>query len=400
MAQHERTNREKTKELEEDSSHKKKTARPIYDQLKASDEGAVNLIGEPSVDRHAALLAGVHSDKQRANMLIQLQKSYGNAYVQRLLKSRAVQAKLTVNPPDDEYEREADRVADVVTQTPASEVQRQEEEEEELMMKRASEVQRQPIEEEEELMMKPTSSRPSAVSENLEAQIDAARNSGQPLTGSVRDSIEPQFGSDFSQVRIHTDAKADELARQLEAEAFTSGHDVFFKEGAYQPDSTGGKGLIAHELTHVVQQKAAPMVQRQNEQAPAGATATAETQTESAAAPEESAILIWTNEVIIPVTRAHTVLAGSGPAGERAGQAMEDVVAARESIEKLMRLYLTANPDIAVRLTWLHGVMSTALATLRAQTGEGYSIDDIHDHIDPSKSPWGWVTTAIASSRT
>ena len=81
MAQHERTNREKTREPEEDSSHKKKTTRPIYDQLKASDEAVVDFLSEPSVDRHAALLAGAKGDQQRANLVIQLQKSYGNAYV-------------------------------------------------------------------------------------------------------------------------------------------------------------------------------------------------------------------------------------------------------------------------------------------------------------------------------
>ncbi len=284
MVEHQRINRDKTEELEE-SSHKKRGQQQLYDQLKAPDEGTVDFQAEPSLEKHTALLANAHSDKQRASLVIQLQQSYGNTYVQRLLNSRAMQAKLTINPPDDEYEKEADRVADAVTQTPASQVQRQpiEEEEEELMMKPASEIQRQPMEEEEEeellqgkpaseiqrqeeeeemLQAKPVGSQPAMVSENLETQINDALSGGQPLADSVRTSLEPHFEHDFSQVCLHTDAEADKLSRKLEAEAFTTGKDIFFRDGAYQPDTDSGKRLIAHELTHVVQQKSAPALQR------------------------------------------------------------------------------------------------------------------------------------------
>jgi len=91
----------------------------------------------------------------------------------------------------------------------------------------------------------------------------------------VRASLEPQFRYDFSQVRIHTDAEADVLSRNLGAEAFTTGHDIFFRDGTFRPDSESGKGLIAHELTHVVQQGAAvPALQRQfGEKVGAGAAA-------------------------------------------------------------------------------------------------------------------------------
>ena len=151
----------------------------------------------------------------------------------------------------------------------ASQVQRQEEEEEEeLQMKAASQVQRQEEEEEEEEMLqpKPAGSQPVMVSKNLETQINAARGGGQPLDDSVRASLEPQFGHDFGEVKVHTDAEANRLSQQLGAEAFTTGRDIFFREGAYQPGSSSGKGLIAHELTHVVQQQAAPALQRQEEE--------------------------------------------------------------------------------------------------------------------------------------
>ena len=268
MAEHQRINREKTEGLEE-SSHKKKAQQQLYDQLKAPDEGIVGFSAEPSVERHAALVANAHSDTQRATIVTQLQQSYGNAYVQRLLNSRTVRARLTVSQPDDDSEREADRVANIIMQTSAYPIQRQEEEEEEeLQMKAASQVQRQEEEEEEEEMLqpKPAGSQPVMVSKNLETQINAARGGGQPLDDSVRASLEPQFGHDFGEVKVHTDAEANRLSQQLGAEAFTTGRDIFFREGAYQPGSSSGKGLIAHELTHVVQQQAAPALQRQEEE--------------------------------------------------------------------------------------------------------------------------------------
>ena len=152
MVEHERMNHEKTKEPEKESHHRKK-GELQYDQLKASDEGVVDVIGEPSVDRHAVLLAAAHSDEQRANLVMQLQQSYGNAYVQRLLNSKAVQAKLTVSQPGDVYEQEADRVAEMIQLQAEEEeeelqAQRQAEEEEE---EEEEEVQTQPAEEQEEL---------------------------------------------------------------------------------------------------------------------------------------------------------------------------------------------------------------------------------------------------------
>jgi hypothetical protein len=62
------------------------------------------------------------------------------------------------------------------------------------------------------------------------------------------------MGADFSGVRVHTDSQSDELNQSIQAKAFTTGQDVFFRRGAYDPGSRGGQELIAHELTHVVQQ--------------------------------------------------------------------------------------------------------------------------------------------------
>jgi hypothetical protein len=69
--------------------------------------------------------------------------------------------------------------------------------------------------------------------------------------------MESAFGADFGGVRVHTDAQADGLNRLLNARAFTTGHDIFFRRGEYSPGSSTGRELLAHELTHVVQQGSA-----------------------------------------------------------------------------------------------------------------------------------------------
>jgi len=130
-------------------------------------------------------------------------------------------------------------------------VQRQEEEEELLQGK--SLIQQQP-EEEEELQAQPDASQILKVSDNIESRIDSARGSGQPLADSIHKPMEQAFKADFSDVRVHTDSEADALNQQLSARAFTTGKDVFFREGDYSPGSESGRKLIAHELTHVVQQ--------------------------------------------------------------------------------------------------------------------------------------------------
>jgi hypothetical protein len=151
-----------------------------------------------------------------------------------------------------------------VDSSPPPIIQRQElpeEEEEELQMKpEPAAIQRQelPEEEEEELMLKPEEGRVGPqggpVPPEVEAAIQRARGGGQPLEGAVQEQMSASLGHDFTVVRVHTDAEAEVLNRQLQAKAFTTGPDIFFKRGAYDPASSGGRELIAHELSHVVQQ--------------------------------------------------------------------------------------------------------------------------------------------------
>jgi hypothetical protein len=88
------------------------------------------------------------------------------------------------------------------------------------------------------------------------AQVkEVLRSSGRPLDIATRQKLEPRFGHDFSQVRIHTDMRAAQSARQVHAHAYTVGRDVVFAEGRYSPHTTKGMELLAHELSHTVQQK-------------------------------------------------------------------------------------------------------------------------------------------------
>src|SRR5262245_2509452 len=93
----------------------------------------------------------------------------------------------------------------------------------------------------------------------VESSIQRARGGGQALDGSVQAQMEPALGADLSGVRVHTGSEADRLNRAVFARAFTTGRDVFFRQGEYNPGSSTGRELLAHELTHVVQQDGAPV---------------------------------------------------------------------------------------------------------------------------------------------
>jgi hypothetical protein len=139
---------------------------------------------------------------------------------------------------------------------------------EDELKKKPLDVQRAP---EDELKKKPISGGAGAVQRDsaaagatgavggpigadLERSIDGARSGGSALDPAVRVQMEPAFGADFSGVRVHSDARSHQLNDSLQARAFTTGQDIFFRGGEYRPQSSEGKELLAHELTHVVQQ--------------------------------------------------------------------------------------------------------------------------------------------------
>jgi hypothetical protein len=113
----------------------------------------------------------------------------------------------------------------------------------------------------------------AAVAPGPEARLSGARGSGQPLPESVRAFFEPRFDRDFGEVRVHTDGQAADSARSISAHAYTSGRDIVFGAGQYAPETPAGRRLLAHELTHVVQQSGnggAKPVQRETDPDVAG----------------------------------------------------------------------------------------------------------------------------------
>ena len=112
---------------------------------------------------------------------------------------------------------------------------------------------------------------PNTVDPKLEQSIRSAKAGGNKLDTGLRTQMEQAMGADFSQVQIHTDAQSAALNQTLQAKAFTSGKDIFFGKGAYQPGSRSGQELIAHELTHVMQQNG-DSLQKKVDQSPYMAT--------------------------------------------------------------------------------------------------------------------------------
>lgn len=168
--------------------------------------------------------------------------------------SPVVQCKLTVNAPGDVYEREADAVADQVMRMPESAVQ--------PVQRKCAACEK---EEKEKLQRKEYGGNSNGVSPSVEREINAQRGRGKPLPAETRNFMEQRIGADFSQVKVHTDQHAVRLSRELNAQAFTHGRDVYFNTAKFAPDTIEGKRLLAHELTHVVQQvpssKRSPAVQ-------------------------------------------------------------------------------------------------------------------------------------------
>ena len=196
--------------------------------------------------------------------------------VRHILRGPALQPKLMIGAPNDVFEQEADRVADQVMRMPYPAVQHQmgTEEEENLIQTKPLADQISPLlqrqtelVEEEHLQSASNNTTATAVSPDIESKISSLKGGGQPLSDNERNFFEPRFGYDLSSVRVHTDAGAEETARSLNARAYTSGRDIAFGRGEYSPHTLGGRKLLSHELTHVLQQNEAtsirPSVNRQ-----------------------------------------------------------------------------------------------------------------------------------------
>ncbi len=158
----------------------------------------VRAIGGGSPETPPSKFVGVLRSSSQVGMLRQLQRSYGNSYVGRVIQRKC-----------EECEKE--------------EIQRKGE------------------------------SSLSAIPEGFESAMQRS-GTGNPLDGETRSFMESRFGQDFSDIRVHHDQPAAEAASLIKAQAFTTGRDIYFGRGQLQPQTTAGQKLLAHELTHVVQQ--------------------------------------------------------------------------------------------------------------------------------------------------
>ena len=147
-------------------------------------------------------------------------------------KTSSLQHKLTIGSSNDPLEREADRVADQVMAMPTN-----------------SSIEKTPprIQRFTEQSTSPSGTAPASVDRVL-------ASSGRPLDPALMQNMEQRFGHDFSQVRVHTGSVAEQSTRDVNAHAYTAGHNVVFGTGQFSPGTYEGRKLIAHELTHVVQQ--------------------------------------------------------------------------------------------------------------------------------------------------
>jgi len=185
-----------------------------------------------------------------------LRSAAESAVVRNVLHGPRLQPKLTVGPPDDAYEREADRVADAVMRMPEPKgrIQRLCPECEEEMQRQPAPEKEEEEEEEKKLQRKETPGQVPDATPDLESRIAALQGGGDPLPSSEWAFFEPRFGRAFGDVRIHSGLEAADLAQRVHARAFTLGRSVVFGKGEDRPGTEAGRRLLAHELPHVVQQ--------------------------------------------------------------------------------------------------------------------------------------------------
>jgi hypothetical protein len=180
----------------------------------------------------------------------------------RCQQSALLQPKLSISEPGDRYEQEADRVADQVMRMPEPNIQPQKTQHGELEKDNEGKVLR--ANDDSPLERLPARSQSSGLPLSVH---EVLQSSGSPLEHQAREFMESRFGYDFSQVRLHTNERAAASARALGAQAYTLGNNIVFGAGRYQPETQEGKTLLAHELTHTIQQSYAstPQIARQDD---------------------------------------------------------------------------------------------------------------------------------------
>jgi hypothetical protein len=161
------------------------------------------------------------------------------------------QPKLSINQPNDVYEQAADHMADKVMRMADTSISQSG-----FFKPAIGQIQSKcpACEEVKNIHRKETAKGEVRGSDELDSYVGSLNSSGQPMPESSRKFFEPRFGRDFSNVRLHTDSVAAKSAASINALAYTAGNNIVFNSGQYSPESDSGKKLMAHELTHVVQQ--------------------------------------------------------------------------------------------------------------------------------------------------
>ncbi|GAA4276779.1 eCIS core domain-containing protein [Aquimarina mytili] len=250
--------------------------------------------------------------------------SKSNKTVTSFFNPSTTQPKLTVGKPNDKFEVEADEMADKVVQrlsttttnspkyiqpkcNDCEQEEKLQKKEEDEVLQNELEVQRKPIfesntdepennlqkkplpnvklqrkcascEEKEKLQKKEdefseteediqekSETTQNQSSYDVESDLNSSKGGGRPLSANVEKSMGSAFGADFSNVRVHTGSQAVQMSKALGAQAFTHGSDIYFNQGKYDTNSSSGKHLLAHELTHTVQQGKSNLVQKQDD---------------------------------------------------------------------------------------------------------------------------------------
>jgi hypothetical protein len=179
-----------------------------------------------------------------------LQRTIGNHVVQGLIKTGVIRAKLKIAQPDDVYEQEADRVAIQVMRMPEPQMR--------LACACGGESPKWQMENgaqgRQGLQTKHVESGGLGLTEAPLGLLDVLRSPGRPLDPATRVFMEPRFGYDFSRIRVHSDAAAEQSTRDMNARAYTVGQNIAFGCGQFAPGTHEGQRLLAHELAHTLQQ--------------------------------------------------------------------------------------------------------------------------------------------------
>lgn len=249
------TQRNSEKTVQNHEKVQKQSSVPAAElQTESAQSFSQNLWGEGEFGSQAGSIARMATSQQQA-MLKGIGQVQGNQHVQRLIntmhqgKSR-VQAKMEVSEPEDSSEIEAENVATQVMNSPMPTPAEEE---------NTANVQREPS-----ILHRQAESTGGEMPSDTAAKVDQLGSGGKQLPGEEANFFESRMGSDFSGVNIRADQQAADTAQELNARAFTVGNTIAFNKGEYQPGTGAGRRLLAHELTHVVQQGAAPPVKDQS----------------------------------------------------------------------------------------------------------------------------------------